>query len=243
MNKKIGYLTIDDSPSNNFEEVVNYLVEMQIPAIFFCEGRKLEKRIDVVIDAIRKGFIIGNHSYNHPNFSEISIYEAKEQITKTDGIIENIYKQANIAMQIKLFRFPELNNGINIEYQKNNWNDKKVRAIQRILKDLGYKQPRFEKINYKWYKEAGFDNCLNIDCTYDSFDWCLKDDEECLGYHDLPTVLKRMDENVPEGGRGINYSGSNEIIMMHNWIPLNDFKAIINKFLTKNIEFRVPEFS
>jgi len=31
--------------------------------------------------------------------------------------------------------------------------------------------------------------------------------------------------------------------MMHNWIPIEDFKAIINKLLTKDIEFRMPEFN
>ncbi len=243
LNKKIGYLTIDDSPSENFEEVVNYLVEMHIPAIFFCEGRKLGNRIDFVIDAIRKGFIIGNHSYNHPNFSEISLNEAKDQIIKTYAIIDNIYKQAEVSRLIKVFRFPFLNNGISNEYQECDWNNEHVRGLQKILKVFGYKLPKFKQINYKWFKKAGFSKCLNVDCTYDSFDWCLKEDEECFGYHDLHTILDRMDEDVPEGGRGLNNPESNEIIMMHNWIPIEDFKAIINKFLTKGIEFRIPEFN
>lgn len=243
LNNKIGYLTIDDSPSGNFEEFINYLEETKIPAIFFCEGRKLEKRIDLVIDAIRKGFIIGNHSYNHPNFSEISINEAQAQIIKTDEIIDNIYKQAEISRPIKLFRFPFLNNGISNEYQGCDWNNEHVNGIQKILDVLGYTQPKFKQINYDWFKKAGFGKCLNVDCTYDSFDWCLKEGEECFGYRDLHTVLKRMDEDIPEGGRGINYSGSNEIIMMHNWISIENFKAIIHKFLTKGIEFRIPEFN
>ncbi len=243
LNNKIGYLTIDDSPSVNFEEVVNYLVEMKIPAIFFCEGRKLEKRIDIVINAIRKGFIIGNHSYNHPKFSEISIKEAQDQIIKTDEIIDNIYNQSDISRPIKLFRFPFLNNGSSNDYLECDWNNEHVKAIQKILEDLGYTQPKFKQIDYDWFIEAGFSKCLNVNCTYDSFDWCLKEGEECFGYHDLQTVLNRIDEDIPEGGRGINYPESNEIIMMHNWISINDFKAIINKFLTKGIEFRIPEFN
>jgi len=200
-NNKIGYLTIDDSPSGNFKEIVNYLVEMKIPAVFFCEGRKLEKRIDHVIDSIRKGFIIGNHSYNHPNFSEISINEANDQITKTDKLIDNIYKKAKVTRPIKLFRFPFLNNGSNNNYQECDWNHDHVKDIQEILENLGYKQPKFININYDWYKKAGFSKCLNINCTYDTFDWCLKESEECFGYHDLQTVLNRMDEDIPEGGK------------------------------------------
>ncbi len=60
------------------------------------------------------------------------------------------------------------------------------------------------------------------------------------GYHDLPTVLSRIDENVPEGGRGLNNLNSNEIIMMHAWIKNNEFKALIEKIIKKGIIFKLP---
>ncbi len=44
--------------------------------------------------AIKKGFIIGNHSYAHPHFSKITKEEAFEQIKKTDKIIEEVYKKS-----------------------------------------------------------------------------------------------------------------------------------------------------
>lgn len=115
--KKYAYLTIDDAPSGNFSEVCDYLKEMKIPAIFFCEGRKLVKRKNEVINAIKDGFIIGNHSYNHSNFSGISIEEARKEITETDIIIEELYKNAGVKRDYKLFRFPGLNNGCVTEYQ------------------------------------------------------------------------------------------------------------------------------
>ena len=40
-----AYLTIDDAPSENFEEKVEFLEGKNIPAIFFCEGRYIEKRM------------------------------------------------------------------------------------------------------------------------------------------------------------------------------------------------------
>jgi peptidoglycan/xylan/chitin deacetylase (PgdA/CDA1 family) len=243
MIKKIGYLTIDDAPSKIFVEVVDYLIEMKIPAIFFCEGRKLIKRVDDAIYAINKGYIIGNHSYDHPNFSQISLDEARNQIEKTDEIIDYIYAQTGIPRPIKVFRFPFLNNGSKDENQETDWDNEHVKAIQKILKKLGYRQPKFENINFELFKEGGFDKCLNVDCTYDTFDWCLEEGEEMFGYHDLPTVLARIDEDVPEGGRGLNSSISNEIIEMHNWIPFESFKAIIEKILTKNIEFKMHDFT
>ena len=62
-------------------------------------------------------------------------------------------------------------------------------------------------------------------------------------YHDLPSVLSRIDEDVPEAGRGLNNPSSNEIIEMHSWIPIEAFIAIIEKIKSKNIIFRLPEKS
>ena len=47
MRKKI-YLTIDDSPSPQFRENLDYLIERKIPAVFFCIGNRME---DLVIPA------------------------------------------------------------------------------------------------------------------------------------------------------------------------------------------------
>lgn len=240
MADKIAYLTIDDGPTEDLKEKVDFLESKGIKAIWFCQGKELEKFPEQAIYAIKKGHIIGSHSYSHPNFSEISLDEARNQIEKTDKIIDDLYSQARISRPIKVFRFPFLKNGSEDEYQECDWNNEQVVAIQKILEELGYKQPHFEGIDYEWYKKAGFDKCLNVDCTYDSFDWCLEEGEEMFGYHDLPTVLARIDEDVPEGGRGLNNSKSNEIIMMHAWIPIDAFKALINKILAKNIKFELP---
>jgi len=240
MNQKIAYLTIDDGPTADMKEKIDFLDSKGIKAIWFCQGNKLEKFSDPTIYAIKRGHIIGNHSYNHPDFSEINLDEARSQIEKTDKIIDSLYSRASISRPNKVFRFPGLNNGSRDEYEKTDWNNKHVKAIQKILVELGYKQPGFENINYAWYKKAGFDKCANIDCSYDSFDYCLEKEEKLFGYHDLPTILARIDEDVPERGRGLNNPDSNEIIMMHAWIPVDAFKALINKILDKNIEFKLP---
>jgi len=243
MKKKIAYLTIDDAPSNNFDMILKYLLKNKIPAIFFCEGRKIIKRPENIIKAIKDGFIIGNHSYDHPNFSEISIEEAESQITDTDKLIESIYVESGIERPIKVFRFPFMNIGSKDGYLNCDWNNEHVANIQAILRKLGYKQPNFENINYTWFIKAELDKCLNVDCTYDSFDWCLDENNNMFCYHDLPSVLSRIDEDVPEAGRGLNNPSSNEIIEMHSWIPIEAFIAIIEKIKSKNIIFRLPEKS
>ena len=57
--QKIAYLTIDDAPTEDFIRKVNYLKSVNVPAIFFCRGDRLEQRPDDLIYAIQQGFIIG----------------------------------------------------------------------------------------------------------------------------------------------------------------------------------------
>jgi peptidoglycan/xylan/chitin deacetylase (PgdA/CDA1 family) len=242
MNKK-AYLTIDDGPTEETTLYVDFLNEKQIQAIWFCQGRSLEKYPDQAIYAIHNGQVLGNHSYDHTHFSDISINQAKEQIKRTDEIIDWIYTKAGVVRPTKIFRFPHLDNGSLDEYEKTDWSNPHVSAIQSYLRELNYSLPIFQNITYNRTRNAGFLTCVNVDCTYDSMDWCLEDGVELFGYHDLPTILARVDEDFPEEGRGINYPYSNDIIMMHADKGIEGFKPILNKIESKGITFILPKFA
>jgi peptidoglycan/xylan/chitin deacetylase (PgdA/CDA1 family) len=128
-------LTFDDGPSKRFGELLDYLIKNNQRAIFFCIGKNLEKAQNkkLIIKAIRNGFLIGNHSYSHHSFNRISFNKARMEITKTDKIIEDLYKIAGIKRKVKLFRFPSFRDGL--------FNKQK---IQKLLKDLGYINPYHE---------------------------------------------------------------------------------------------------
>ena len=87
--EKIAYLVFDDSPSKDMKMKVDYLVLKKIPAIWFCI-EFLEQRPSYAVYAIEKGFIIGNHSYSHKHFSDLSLEQCYQEIEKTDKIIEHI---------------------------------------------------------------------------------------------------------------------------------------------------------
>ena len=106
MGKKIAYLTIDDCPSKDMFTKVDFLLKKRIPALWFCRGEFLEKREEAVIYAIKKGFVMGNHSYNHPLFSRIPLKECFRQIKVTNELIEDVYKEAGVQRPSKVFRFP-----------------------------------------------------------------------------------------------------------------------------------------
>jgi peptidoglycan/xylan/chitin deacetylase (PgdA/CDA1 family) len=241
MSRKLAYLTLDDGPERETVEQIDYLDSRGVKAIWTCGGRLIERFGEKMVYAVRRGHIVGNHGYDHPSFSEIGLEEARAQIEKTDRLIEEVYEEAGVKRPMKIFRFPYLDNGDGEgDYEKMDWSNEHVRALQRILRDLGYRQPRFKDINYEWYRKAGLKGCLNVDCTYDTWDSWLHPLEE--SEIDLETVLARMDEDLPEHCRGLNYDGSNEIIMMHAFIPLEAFKAVIEKMLGKGLRFVLPEF-
>jgi len=103
---KTAYLTIDDAPSKDFRKKIDFLLSKNIPAIIFCQGNDLQNNQEEIIYAIKKGFIIGNHSHDHPYFSQLTLEQAKEQIKKTDVVIDEIYQKAGILRPVKFFRFP-----------------------------------------------------------------------------------------------------------------------------------------
>jgi peptidoglycan/xylan/chitin deacetylase (PgdA/CDA1 family) len=252
MVRKVGYLTIDDAPSKDFLNKVDYLVSKEIRAIFFCRGDLLEENPKDVIYAIKKGFVLGNHSYNHPHFSEIPLKECFNQIKQTDEILESIYEEAGVKRTGKLFRFPYGDKGSGMDAELGWPEDKDKRlfmqGIQNYLKRLGYAQPIFENISYKWYNDAELAKDLDVYWTYYSFDCDVAEYRKSgtkgpLGYYSLSRIIDRMDEDVPEGCRGLNYRGSNDIILMHDYPGIEDiFVPLIRAFLKKEIYFKLPIF-
>lgn len=235
---KTIYLTIDDCPSEDFKNKIDYLHSKSIPAILFCIGNLMEMRSDEITYAIKKGFIVGNHSYSHPNFSKISILQAETEISKTDAIIERLYYESGTKRPAKIFRFPHGDRG----------NENTTEELQNILRKFGYLQPMFDGISYKWDNKLNLEKNLDVYWTYDSKDYTLMryrklGDKSPYGFSDPKMILARMDEDSPEKGLGLNFQGSNEIVLIHDHENTPDlFITITEKLMTKNIKFQMPKF-
>ncbi len=220
--EKITYLTIDDAPSEDFKNKVDFLLEKNIPAIFFCEGQKLEKRPDDVVYALKKRFVIGNHSYNHIDFRELSMEHAKKEITNTEKIIEDLYKKAGVVKKHKYFRFPMF---------------KMKPEQQDLLKKLGYELP-FKNTLYNRLSKGG--HLYDFMCTFDTFDWAYKEKNPKFGITTKRKLFERIEN--PSEKSGLDYNSSSaELIMMHDHPEIKEvFKPIINKFLEKGLKFKLP---
>ncbi|MGF7047454.1 polysaccharide deacetylase family sporulation protein PdaB [Paenibacillus sp. DS2015] len=84
-------LTFDDAPDSRFTaQVLDVLDKHHVKATFFVIGERAKKHPELVARMNREGHSIGNHSYNHPQFSKISFDSFQDQILKTEQIIHQI---------------------------------------------------------------------------------------------------------------------------------------------------------
>ena len=103
--KKI-LLTIDDTPSSFTNRRIEVLQKYDIPAVVFARGEFIEKNKQQLINVIKSGFLVGNHSYSHSYFSNITFMECVEEINKTEELIDECYLKADVKRRRKIIRFP-----------------------------------------------------------------------------------------------------------------------------------------
>jgi peptidoglycan/xylan/chitin deacetylase (PgdA/CDA1 family) len=245
MTPKIAYLTIDDAPTADFMQKIDFLEAQNVPAIFFCTGNRLEEHPEMIVSAIKRGFIIGNHTYDHPHCSDLLVEDICDQILKTDTLIDDLYDQAGVQRQHRFFRFPYGDKGglqgdnVFAVYQPEG--QKRKDQIQMFLRQLGYTQPAFDDVTYDYYRAANLLTDVDWYWTYDCMEWSVGSDNPLFGIDSLEAVFARMEEVVPEGGRGLNTSESSELVLMHDNLHTSSiFEPVVKRLLEKGLEFRLP---
>jgi len=136
------YLTIDDGPSADTSEKIRLLADHKNRASWFCLGKKLENYPETAMQLIESGHVIGNHSYAHPHFSAITLDECRDEIVRTEKIIEELYSKSDAQRPAKLFRFPFGDQG-HLENGKPSNNPEKLlhkARLQQLLKDMGFQK-------------------------------------------------------------------------------------------------------
>ena len=119
--EKVLYLTFDCGFENgNTPAILDALKKHNVKATFFIVGNYLETSPDLVRRMLDEGHIVGNHSYHHPDMSQMG----KEDFTKELGELETLYEQTFGQPMQKFYRPPQG------KYSENNL---------QIAKDLGYK--------------------------------------------------------------------------------------------------------
>lgn len=70
--QKVIALTYDDGPHPIYTpQILDILDRYHVKATFFMVGRAMEQHPDIVREVIRRGHVIGNHTYTHPKNIEL----------------------------------------------------------------------------------------------------------------------------------------------------------------------------
>ncbi len=227
---KKAYLTVDDAPSRDFAAKMEFLHRHGIPALFFCEGRFIQQREYDLCTAVERGFLIGNHSFSHPHFSDLSTEECKQEILRTDELIESIYRRTSLERPAKYFRFPYFDSGGD--------HDDRRKELQKYLRGLGYRQPQFKGINLKYFNDPHLLTDLDVRCTYDQAEYWLNEPNAPWGLSQEATILRRIEENFPYEGRSLNCEETVDIILVHDHEKTTElFYRILERYLEKGIQF------
>jgi len=248
---KSAYLTIDDAPSLDFTAKVDYLHQRNVPALFFCVGEFIQLYLPAVQYAIQRGFLIGNHSFRHPHFSDLSLDECKQEIRDTDELINQAYANLGLERPARYFRFPYFDTGGDASGQayeakwsrpRSDWFKyefaNKRLALQQYLRGLGYQQPAFEGINLRYSVDANLLAGVDVRCTFDQAETWLNKPDAPWGLSSEDAILARIDEDRPYEGRSLNRSDTVDIILIHDHEKTTAlFYRIIARYIEKGIRF------
>ena len=169
----------------------------------------MEQQPQMVIEAIQRGYIIGNHTYSHPHCSDLLVDQCFAEIRATDAIIEFLHEQADVERKQRYFRFPYGDKGDklygDVSQRPDADGQSRRDALQGYLRKLGYGQPAFPDITYEHYRTMGLLDDVDWYWTYDTLDWSAFSDDPMYGVDSVEKVFARTEEDVPDGGRGLQY--------------------------------------
>ena len=225
-------LTIDDVSSRNTHAIVDDLCARGITAVMFAVGMNVEKYWDEAVYAVRKGMIVGNHSYSHANFSEISLDEAITEIDKCEAVLDRLYQAAGVARVYRPFRFPYGNKGA-----------ENKTALQQYLA-----QRRFDKVDdrhipYAWWREHGMDKDIDTFWSFDFEEYRIQYDLDCT----KESVWEKVNDKNPARGAALFGENQRHIVLMHAFDETETvwpgyYREILDRLQENGITFDKPSF-
>lgn len=133
--EKVIYLTFDAGFENgNTPAILDALKKHQAPATFFVVGTYIESNPELIQRMVEEGHIVGNHTYHHPDMSQISTMESFSQELRE---VETAYEQVTGQEMLKYYRPPQG------KYSESNL---------QMAKDLGYTTFFWSLAYVDWYE-------------------------------------------------------------------------------------------
>ena len=90
------YLTFDAGFENgNTEAILDALKKHHVPATFFVVGTYIKNNPELIRRMKKEGHTVGNHTYHHPDMSQISTKESFEKDTGCGSRISKNNRRGN----------------------------------------------------------------------------------------------------------------------------------------------------
>lgn len=94
--------TFDDGPDDVWTPRIQAVLDTHgVKGTFMCVGERIQLHPQILLQLVRNGHVVGNHSWNHPNFTRIPMAEVRNQIHRTTDVIQNL-----TGARSRLFRPP-----------------------------------------------------------------------------------------------------------------------------------------
>ncbi|PZE22914.1 delta-lactam-biosynthetic de-N-acetylase [Paenibacillus xerothermodurans] len=92
------YLTFDNGYENGYTaKILDVLKDKKVPAAFFVTGHYVKERPDLLKRMVEEGHLVGNHSWHHPDMTQISESRMKEELDKVKQEVANVTGQQTMA--------------------------------------------------------------------------------------------------------------------------------------------------
>ena len=135
----LPYIKMSDAPyvssaRTATAKILSTLKKHKVPVVGFVNERQLdygnerEARIALLREWVKSGMVLGNHTYSHPDFNQLTVAQFEEEIEKGD-IVTRQLMQSRRPYQL-YFRHPMTHTGDTLE---------KKEAIEKFLAARGYK--------------------------------------------------------------------------------------------------------
>ena len=139
-NQKLVALTFDDGPTKNVSQILPLLDKYNAKATFFLIGEEIEKHPEEAKKIVDAGHQIGNHTYSHNRMVFKTPSYIKEEIEKTDQLIQNAGYKGEID-----FRPPNGKKLVGLPYYLNKHNRD---TITWNIEPDSYYTNASDKVNY-----------------------------------------------------------------------------------------------
>lgn len=224
--------TMDDVSSRNTPAIVDALCERGITAIMFAVGMNVERFWEEAIYAVRKGMIVGNHSYSHVHFSEITLDEAIAEIDRCEAVLDRLYREAGVERAYRPFRFPYGDKG-----------GENKAALQQYLAAQHFDKVNDRHIPCAWWREHGMDKDIDTFWTFDFEEYKVQYDPDFT----KESVWAKVNDKHPARGAALFGENQRHIVLMHahdetEAVWPGYYRELLDCMLKNGVAFDAPAF-